>query len=140
IRLVLYGAFMAIIVIFVIQRNKSVDMETLVKPTYKKPGRDDFFKKLKKEVQEKVLGDKRIQRRNVIKTYLLLFLYVGFYSCILIFGNYTPLLFLFYILLGFSMIMLFINAFHDAAHGAVFKKRKHNQRFMYVLEFFGSNS
>jgi len=115
-------------------------METLVKPTYKKPGPDDFFKKLQKEVQERVLGDKRIQRRNVVKTYFLLFLYLGFYTCILLFGNYTPLLFLFYILLGFSMIMLFINAFHDAAHGAVFKKRKHNQWFMYVLEFFGSNS
>ena len=104
-------------------------MEALVKPTYKKPGPDDFFKKLQKEVQEKVLGDKRIQRRNVVKTYFLLFLYVGLYACILVFGNSTPLLFLFYIFLGFSMIMLFINAFHDAAHGSVFKKRKHNQRF-----------
>src|SRR5690606_8241340 len=92
-----------------IEKNQ-MSMETLVKPTYKKPGPDDFFKKLQKEVQEKVLGDKRIQRRNVIKTYFLLFLYAGLYACILLFGNSTPLLFLSYIFLGFSMIMLFINA------------------------------
>lgn len=54
-------------------------------------------------------------------------------------GNSTPLLFLFYILCGITMIVLFINAFHDAAHGALFKKNKHNQWFMYVLELFGSN-
>src|SRR3546814_17761200 len=77
---------------------------------------------------------------DVCSSDLLLFLYLGLYACILLFGNSTPLLFLCYIFLGFSMIMLFINAFHDAAHGSVFKKRKHNQRFMYVLELFGSNS
>ena len=37
------------------------------------------------------------------------------------------------------MIVLFINAFHDAAHGALFKKSKHNEWFMYILEFFGGN-
>ncbi len=42
-------------------------MDTLVKPTFKKPGPDDFFKKLQKEVQEKVLSNKRIQRRIILK-------------------------------------------------------------------------
>jgi len=115
-------------------------MDTLVKPTFKKPGPDDFFKKLQKEVQEKVLSNKRIQRRIILKTCFLLALYPIFYACILVFGNNTYLLFLFYVLLGFSMILLFVNTFHDAAHGAVFKKRKHNQRLMYMLELFGSNS
>ncbi len=115
-------------------------MEGLVKPTYKKAGPDDFFKKLQKEVHEKVLTNKRIQRRNIVKSFLLLILYFTFYAGILLLGNYTPLLFLCYILLGFSMITLFINAFHDAAHGAVFAKRKHNNLFTNVLELFGSNS
>src|SRR3546814_15160971 len=75
------------------------------------------------DLQQKVLGDKRIQRRNVVKTYFLLFLYLGLYACILLFGNSTPLLFLCYIFLGFSMIMLFINAFHDAAHGSVLDRK-----------------
>lgn len=115
-------------------------MEKLVKPTYQKAGPGDFFKKLQKEVQENVLQNRQIQRRNVVKSFLLLAAYVVFYACILWFGNHTLLLFLFYIMLGFSMITLFINAFHDAAHGAVFRKRKYNVLFTHVLELFGSNS
>src|SRR5690606_10582575 len=66
--------------------------------------------------------------------------YFVLYACILIFGSSTFLLFIFYILLGWSTIVLFINAFHDAAHGAVFKNRKQNLLFTHVLELFGSNS
>lgn len=112
----------------------------MIKPVYKKAESDDFFKKLQKEVQENVLTDTSIQQRNVVKSIALLFAYFIFYSCILIFGNSIYLLFLFYILLGWSTIVLFINAFHDAAHGAVFKSRRHNHLFMHVLELFGSNS
>lgn len=87
-----------------------------------------------------MLGNPKIQRWNVAKSFLLLAAYLVFYACILVFGNHTGLLFLFYVLLGFSMITLFINAFHDAAHGAVFKKKRHNKLFTHVLELFGSNS
>lgn len=112
----------------------------MVKPVYKKADFNDFFKKLQKEVQENVLGDHSIQRKNVIKSFALLFLYFLFYSCTLLFGYSIFLLFLFYILLGWSTIVLFINAFHDAAHGAVFKSKRNNHIFMHVLELFGSNS
>lgn len=117
-----------------------INMDTLVRPIYKKAGPDDFFKKLQKEVHDTVLTDTSIQKRNVIKSFFLLFAYIAFYACILIFGNSTLLLFSFYILLGWSTITLFINAFHDAAHGAVFKNRKDNLVFTHVLELFGSNS
>lgn len=114
-------------------------MEKMKRPAYLKPGADDFFKKLHKEVEETVLNDKRLYRYNIAKSFGVLTLYFIFYACILFFGNSTPLLFLFYILCGFTMIVLFINAFHDAAHGALFKKPKHNDMFTYVLELFGSN-
>ncbi len=112
----------------------------MIKPVYKKADVNDFFKKLQKEVQEDVLGDLSLQRKNVIKSYALLFTYFILYFCILLFGNFTFFLFLFYILLGWSTIVLFINAFHDAAHGAVFKSKRNNHVFMHVLELFGSNS
>lgn len=115
-------------------------METLVKPTFQKAGPDDFFKKLQKEVQEKVLSNKKTQRNSIIKSFALLVLYFAFYAGILVLGNRTSWLFVFYILMGWNMIVLFINAFHDAAHGAVFKKRQHNELFTHVLELFGSNS
>ncbi|MEZ4853329.1 fatty acid desaturase [Flavobacterium sp.] len=115
-------------------------METLKTPVFKRASKDDFFKKMIKEVQEKVLTNKNIQRKNIYKALFLLFLFCVFYACILLFGNTTKLLFLFYILMGFSMIVLFVNSFHDAAHNAVFFSKKQNRWFCYVLELFGSNS
>ncbi|SHG26957.1 linoleoyl-CoA desaturase [Flavobacterium johnsoniae] len=114
-------------------------MEKLKRPVYLKAGSDDFFKKMRTEVNETVLQNSSLYHFNVIKSLGLLVLFFLFYSCILLFGSNTSLLFLFYILCGFTMIVLFINAFHDAAHGALFKKAKHNEWFLYVLELFGSN-
>ncbi len=114
-------------------------MEKLKRPVYVKPGADDFFKKMRLEVNETVLKNSSLYVLNVVKSLGLLAVFFLFYACILIFGNQTPFLFLFYILSGITMIVLFINAFHDAAHGALFKKPKHNEWFLYVLELFGSN-
>lgn len=114
-------------------------MEKLKRPAYLKPGKDDFFIKLHREVEEKVLKNKTLRTKNIAKSILLVVLYFAFYVCILLFGNTTYILFLFYILSGFAMIMLFINAFHDAVHGAIFKKPRHNEWFTYTLELFGSN-
>lgn len=114
-------------------------MEKLKRPVYVKPGTDDFFKKMRLEVNETVLKNSSLYVLNVVKSLGLLAAFFLFYGCILIFGNQTYLLFLFYTLSGITMIALFINAFHDAAHGALFKKPKHNEWFLYVLELFGSN-
>lgn len=114
-------------------------MEKLKRPSYLKPDANDFFKKMHREVEEKVLHNKALYRKNIAKALGLLAVYILSYAGILVFGNDTLLLFLFYILCGFSMIVLFINAFHDAAHGALFRKPKHNDRFTYLLEVFGSN-
>jgi linoleoyl-CoA desaturase len=110
------------------------------KPVFKKAGDDDFFKSLVKEVNEKVLTDKSIQNGIIFKSIALIVLYFAFYSCILIFGNRTSLLFTFYVLSGFTMILVFLNGFHDAAHGAIFKQRKYNDWFCYILEFYGSSN
>lgn len=112
----------------------------MVRPVYKKAESDDFFKKLQKEVNETILKDPKIQQKNINKSLGLLIAYFVMYACILFFGNSTIALFLFYILLGWCTIVLFINAFHDAAHGAVFKNRAANHIFTNVLELFGSNS
>ncbi|WP_245896472.1 fatty acid desaturase family protein [Flavobacterium sediminis] len=107
---------------------------------FARASKDDFFKKLVKEVQETVLKNKKIQYKSIYKALGLLALFFVFYGCILLFGNSTPLLYTFYILMGWTMIVLFVNSFHDAAHGAVFFTPKQNRWFCYVLELFGSNS
>ncbi|MCJ8209488.1 fatty acid desaturase [Mucilaginibacter sp. RS28] len=114
--------------------------DTLVKPSFKKAGSDDFYKDLYKEVQIKVLTNKRIQNQIIFKSIFFIALYFLFYSCILVYGNSLPLLLLFYVLTGITMILVFLNAFHDAAHGAIFPRRSQNEALTWVLELFGSNS
>jgi linoleoyl-CoA desaturase len=111
-----------------------------IKPKFRKAGSDDFYHDLHKEVQANVLGNKKYQWQLQFKACLLLSLYFLFYACILHFGNDTSLLFLFYILTGNTMILVFLNVFHDAAHGAIFEKRRYNEYLTYILEFFGCNS
>ncbi len=115
-------------------------MEPLARPAFKKPEPDDFFIRMHREVQEKVLTDKSHQDRSVAKCIVLLVTYFLCYAGVLYFGNSTSLLFLFYMLTGFSMMVLFINSYHDAVHGALFSKPMLNRRFTMILELFGSNS
>ncbi|QNL51007.1 fatty acid desaturase [Olivibacter sp. SDN3] len=115
-------------------------MEKLIKPTFRKTSEDDFFKKMQREVHENILKNPMIQTANIVKSIGLLAGYIAAYIGILVYGNAISLLFFFYILAGLFMIVLFINAFHDAAHNAVFRNPKYNKWFTYVLELFGSNS
>jgi linoleoyl-CoA desaturase len=110
------------------------------KPQFLRTRKDDFFLKIVREVHEKVLNDKKMQYKNIIKALGLVTAFFIFYSCILIFGNNIPLLFALYILMGFTMILIFVNSFHDASHGALFFTKKQNRFFCYVVDLFGSNS
>jgi linoleoyl-CoA desaturase len=114
--------------------------EKYIKPIFKKAGSDDFYHNLHKEVQSKVLNNKKFQQQVFLKSMLFMALFFVFYACILRFGNNTYLLFLFYVLMGLTMILVFLNMFHDAAHVAILKKRKHNEYLTYILELFGCNS
>lgn len=115
-------------------------MDALSPPKFVRQGKNDVYYTLIKEVQEKVLQDSRLQLKAKRKAFGLLTMYWVFYVCILIFGNHTLSLFIFYVLMGWTMIVLFVNSFHDAAHNALFKTPEANRRFAYVLEFFGTNS
>jgi len=117
-----------------------METEKLIKPTFKKAEEDDFYKALHHEVQQKVLVNKSIRQHVVFKSLFFTMLYFVFYGCILLYGNNQLLLFLFYILTGLAMILVFLNAFHDAVHGAVFEKRANNEIMTNILELFGSNS
>lgn len=110
------------------------------KPQFLRAGKDDSFKRLAKEVHETVLKDKRLQYKNIAKALGFIALFFISYTCILAFGNKTSFLFTFYIIMGFAMILTFVNSFHDASHGALFFTKKQNRMFCYVVELFGVNS
>ncbi len=121
------------------QFESTIPEKKLPRPIFEK-SEDEFFKELSKKVHLLVLNKKGIQNQAIIKSLVLLLAFCGFYTGILIFGNNTAFLFTFYVLTGLSMILVFLNVFHDAAHGAIFRKKIHNERLTYVLEVFGCNS
>ncbi|HEY0298304.1 MAG TPA: fatty acid desaturase [Arachidicoccus sp.] len=114
--------------------------KTIAKPMFVKGPKDDIFRKIQREVKQNVLGNENIYRQNIAKVIVYALMFVLSYAGIFMFGNNAWWLFAFYILYGISMILIFVNAFHDAAHGALFKTRKLNHIFCYVLEIFGSNN
>lgn len=109
------------------------------RPVFRKPDSTDFYKALVREVHERVLTDDGPRRQNVIKACLLLLLYVACYTGILLAADSTAWLFTFYALTGIAMMTLFINAFHDSVHGALFRSPRYNESFSQVLFAFGSS-
>ena len=115
-------------------------MATLHKPIFEKAPKNDVFKDLKAEVYQMVRQQPKRANTGVIKALLFLAIYLLSYLSILMLGNTTWLLFVFYAICGLSMFLVFLNGFHDAAHNALFKNAKTNRRFCYILELFGSNN
>jgi len=115
-------------------------MKPLKRPVFSKPGTDDFYPKLHREVQETILVNQTFRKFGIFKAWFLLVLYFCCYAGILFFGDNAALLYLFYVLTGLTMIVLFVNSYHDAVHGSLFHKPTNNNRFTILLELFGSNS
>src|SRR4051812_12815389 len=88
----------------------------LSKPVFRKADPDDFFKLLQQEVNDKILCDKTTVHKIYWKAVLFPALYILSYLGILTLGNNLYWLFGCYMLMGTSMIHIFINVFHDAAH------------------------
>lgn len=89
---------------------------------------------------EKVLNNSKLQKQNERKAVGLFFMYWIFYVLILLTGNHIGCLFLFYVLMGITMIILFVNSIHDAAHQCAFRNKRLNHIYVKTLELFGGNS
>lgn len=112
----------------------------LTKPVFEKEPADGFYRNLKAEVQKIVLDNIQLQKQNERKAVCLFLVYWFFYGLMLLTGNHAIALLLFYVLMGVTMIVLFVNSIHDAAHQSAFRNKKLNLLFVKTLELFGGNS
>lgn len=115
-------------------------MDPLHKPIFEKAAGEDLFKSINAEVHAMVKNAPARARRGILKAFFFLSLYFLSYGCILVLGNRSWALFLFYGICGLTMFLVFLNGFHDAAHNALFSTTKANRNFCYILELFGSNN
>lgn len=109
------------------------------RPKFQKTRTPNFYTALKQEVEATVLVNKIPARNSYLKGLVLLTIYILSYFSIYFIPAHLPNLIALNVAMGIAMMVVFINSFHDAAHGALFEKPRNNERFLWVLELFGSN-
>lgn len=121
--------------------ESSLHEDPLKKPVFKHPVEPEFLE-LRREVEKivKKLSSKK-QKLIWVKSLFFPFLYITSYILLLLTGENPFLFFLFYSLLGFVLILNFLNLIHDAVHGVSFKNHKRwNHIFLYIFDLLGANS
>lgn len=102
-----------------------------------------FYKELNEKVNQYFAENKLEKSGNNFMRFKI-FLYFGldvlFYG-LMITSTYTPVFYIFYILLGVSVLLTAFNISHDAAHGVAAKDRLWN-KFLFSLSFnlLGNNA
>lgn len=99
------------------------------------------YRNIKKEV-DAVLS--KIPQVNIlfirIRSLLFPILYIVLYLLAIHFRYSTGLFFLFYILMGITILLIFLNMVHDAVHGSIFSKNWQNNLILYFFDIMGANS
>jgi len=87
----------------------------------------ELMMELYKKVNERVkkLPGSRITYVKM-KIFLLPVIYLGFYLAALFWSAQPAVFYSMYILMGLTMVVIFLNIIHEAAHGNIFKKEKYN--------------
>lgn len=115
--------------------------KSIPKPVFKHPVEPEFLV-LRNEVAA-VVKKLAAQKQKVIWAKVILFpvLYVSTYILLLAKGSDPVIFYISYLLLGFFLILNFLNLIHDAVHGVTFKKHRNwNRAFLYFFDILGANS
>lgn len=112
------------------------------KPAYSKTTQDTaLFSELRKRVSKRVeeISDNR-DRYIQVKAVLLPLLYLGFYFLALYSREDKLLYCTFFALMGITLVLIYLNLIHEAAHNNIFRNRKLNDYVLKIFDFIGANS
>jgi linoleoyl-CoA desaturase len=110
-------------------------------PHFNKNSSDDHHFKLLRERVKLALDTLPPSRLGVsrAKAFFLPAIYFGVYIVALFQTNFVYFCAA-YILLGFMLIILFLNLIHEASHHTLFKRKSNNEIFMLLFDIIGANS
>lgn len=100
-----------------------------------------LFNDLRKKVSDRVAAIP--ENRDVyiqIKAVLLPMLYFGLYILALKNAEHLGLYIMSFIFMGISLVLIYLNLIHEAAHNNIFKSKKLNQIVLQLFDFVGANS
>lgn len=112
------------------------------KPQYNKIQEDNtLFSELRKRVNKRV--QEIPENRDIyiqIKAVVLPLLYFGLYFLAL-FNVQKPAVYVIsFVLMGTTLVLIYLNLIHEAAHNNIFKSKKLNDYVLKIFDFVGANS
>lgn len=112
------------------------------KPSYHKNKEETLlFNELRSRVNERVksIPEDRDQLIKV-KVFLLPALYLSCYFIALLNGS-NPLIYCgAFAAMGITLVLIYLNLIHEAAHNNIFKNKKYNKAVLRIFDFIGANS
>uniref|UniRef100_A0AAU6WTL5 Fatty acid desaturase n=1 Tax=Chryseobacterium endophyticum TaxID=1854762 RepID=A0AAU6WTL5_9FLAO len=112
------------------------------KPIYLKDSEDaKLFNELRKKVNRRV--EAIPENRDIyiqIKAVILPLVYFGLYVFALLNVNRPWVYISGFILMGISLVLIYLNLIHEAAHNNIFKSKRLNSMVLQIFDFVGANS
>ncbi|MDW9380711.1 fatty acid desaturase family protein [Chryseobacterium sp. JV558] len=112
------------------------------KPIYLKDSEDiRLFNELRKKVNQRV--EAIPENRDIyiqIKAVILPLVYVGLYFGALFNAEKQWVYILSYVLMGISLVLIYLNLIHEAAHNNIYKSKRLNSLVLHIFDFIGANS
>ncbi|PWN68164.1 stearoyl-CoA 9-desaturase [Chryseobacterium phosphatilyticum] len=112
------------------------------KPSYLKDSDDaKLFNELRKKVNRRI--ETIPENRDIyikIKAVLLPLIYVGLYLFALFHAEKHWIYLLSFVLMGISLVLIYLNLIHEAAHNNIYKNKSLNTAVLHIFDFIGANS
>lgn len=112
------------------------------KPSYLKDSDDaKLFNELRKKVNQRV--EAIPENRDIyiqIKAVILPLVYFGLYFFAIFNADKPWMYILSFLLMGISLVLIYLNLIHEAAHNNIYKSKKLNGLVLQIFDFVGANS
>jgi len=115
--------------------------ERVFKPSFIKNNDAELFQQLRKEVNATV--ERLEERRRIditIKAILFPSLYILSYLAALKWAANDTIYYSFYFMMGFLLVLNFLNLIHEAVHSTLFKNKHVNNWYVHFFDLMGANS
>lgn len=112
------------------------------RPSYNlKTGEGKLFNELRKRVKERVNSIPENRDHYIrVKVFLLPLIYFGSYF-IAIFNGSNPWLYTgMFVIMGLTLVLIYLNLIHEAAHNNIFKQAKYDKWVLFIFDLIGANS
>ncbi|UOU98882.1 hypothetical protein MUU74_02770 [Chryseobacterium daecheongense] len=112
------------------------------KPSYLKDSDDaKLFNELRKKVNQRV--EAIPENRDIyirIKAVILPLVYFGLYFFAIFNADKPWIYILSFLLMGISLVLIYLNLIHEAAHNNIYKSKRLNGLILQIFDFVGANS